>query len=670
MTGVYRAIALSQLKRFCSLDVDRTQDESTVTTALKERATQLYSLYQHSLQLSSGSLEPTERGVGDPLLVLVCHTLYEVFERTQQRGHLVDAICVLERALAHDSKHNFQFKLLLVRLYCHPTIGCISRAFQVFKSLDVKQIQLDTLSHLIVSDCVRYAQWQPAIDLTKRALNFHHMQRDEEPEQTSRAYIEETYTQVLEFQELQRRLDNSHMKAVCEAELNHLTGVMAASKELDSLRNLLLTGSYALSFSDYATTAAEEAEQQLQACVANEDYSVLFTHEPEGASLATRLNRPAQSLSASSFALPFDELLAKGEGEETYQIDTASRHFLRFRRCVARMLWSFMMEGPNTDTTTPINTDVNRLRGDLLEYKQQLEAMQHATIATSTAAAATATASPQSDTQHPLANLQSFDDYLWNAGFLVLETSCSVVETSERSRVWLEEEGKEEEQTKLEQLQQQWAQVQRSFTALTSLLNHLKAHLSPSAPTAEDVSIDPRQVTELAAFLAHTGHWLVVCLQVWAERVPTKRTLKKSKKSAKTKEVDMQAMQTLETVRESLRGVIWTTKSCYQQVKAWCERVLERPEPLPVDPEAQVFEKASDEEGGGSQQQATTQEAARVSLSVNFGHSSLFEELKADQGYASNLVLARVEMSLRASVETLGKNCSEALHILTKVAGV
>jgi hypothetical protein len=39
------------------------------------------------------------------------------------RDYLIDALVLLEIVLKHHSKFNFQLKLLLIRLYCHPVIG-------------------------------------------------------------------------------------------------------------------------------------------------------------------------------------------------------------------------------------------------------------------------------------------------------------------------------------------------------------------------------------------------------------------------------------------------------------------------------------------------------------------------------------------------------------------
>ena len=70
-----------------------------------------------SLHISIGTaLEKTERQFGDDYVTLLVHFLMDCQERTGQDRFLFQAILTLELALER-SKSNFQFKLLLIRIY-------------------------------------------------------------------------------------------------------------------------------------------------------------------------------------------------------------------------------------------------------------------------------------------------------------------------------------------------------------------------------------------------------------------------------------------------------------------------------------------------------------------------------------------------------------------------
>jgi N-terminal acetyltransferase B complex non-catalytic subunit len=62
-------------------------------------------------------------------------------------SYILQAAALLEYALTH-SKPNFQMSLLLTRLYQY--LGCGSMAMHAYQRLGLKQIQLDTLSYVLM----------------------------------------------------------------------------------------------------------------------------------------------------------------------------------------------------------------------------------------------------------------------------------------------------------------------------------------------------------------------------------------------------------------------------------------------------------------------------------------------------------------------------------------
>lgn len=77
---------------------------------------QLAKEYGNSLFLDD-HLNITDKQYGDDLLILSVHALINTFFIGNDQNYLIQAILLLELGIVH-SKYNFQFKLLLVRLYC------------------------------------------------------------------------------------------------------------------------------------------------------------------------------------------------------------------------------------------------------------------------------------------------------------------------------------------------------------------------------------------------------------------------------------------------------------------------------------------------------------------------------------------------------------------------
>jgi len=71
----------------------------------------------------------------------------QAYSLNKEVSYILQAIILLEYAWSH-SKSNFQLSLLLVRLYTF--LGCGSQAMKAFQHLALKQIQLDTLSYILL----------------------------------------------------------------------------------------------------------------------------------------------------------------------------------------------------------------------------------------------------------------------------------------------------------------------------------------------------------------------------------------------------------------------------------------------------------------------------------------------------------------------------------------
>jgi N-terminal acetyltransferase B complex non-catalytic subunit len=75
----------------------------------------LWKEYQDALPLGK-DLEKTEMQYGDEFIILASHILLDLYREHKQVTILIQAISLLEAALIK-SIHNFQIKLILVRMY-------------------------------------------------------------------------------------------------------------------------------------------------------------------------------------------------------------------------------------------------------------------------------------------------------------------------------------------------------------------------------------------------------------------------------------------------------------------------------------------------------------------------------------------------------------------------
>lgn len=116
---------------------------------LSELPSLLADRYQNALV---EDLEPTERQDGDDYLILTIHALLPAScdnpdNRYSNTFAILQSIVVLEAGLTQ-SPFNFQFKLLLIRLYIE--IGAMDRVIEIWESLQVKHIQMSTLAHIVL----------------------------------------------------------------------------------------------------------------------------------------------------------------------------------------------------------------------------------------------------------------------------------------------------------------------------------------------------------------------------------------------------------------------------------------------------------------------------------------------------------------------------------------
>ena len=155
--NLQRTINVVKLLRH-NLPETQVSEESEVS-----RADKCLELYLEGLKLGK-DLPKSELQPADDLIVLYAHTLVNAWKISGDECHLYKAAVALEVALTY-SQQAYQIRLTLIRIYQllgnfpHACLdspltnetGAPSSALEHYRGLNLKQIQNDTLSYLVLS---------------------------------------------------------------------------------------------------------------------------------------------------------------------------------------------------------------------------------------------------------------------------------------------------------------------------------------------------------------------------------------------------------------------------------------------------------------------------------------------------------------------------------------
>ncbi|KAF8625781.1 hypothetical protein AX15_005171 [Amanita polypyramis BW_CC] len=166
------------------------------------------------LDLPSSELQPA-----DDLAILAGNSLVILWRLTNDEGYLFRAVSLLEFALTK-SRQSFQSRLVLIRLY--RLLGAPSLAMEHYRALHVKQVQHDTLSHLVLSRASTFSLSSIG-DLTLaseclEATQIYLSNSQETGDYIVRAFTTEKYSQIPEFIAFEERLESSLQRDMVKME--------------------------------------------------------------------------------------------------------------------------------------------------------------------------------------------------------------------------------------------------------------------------------------------------------------------------------------------------------------------------------------------------------------------------------------------------------------------
>ena len=212
-------LTLPQLRRYIGLSQFRLGCGATATLTLGARrdlATEFMHVYFRSRPLSA-SLDSRERGHADNLPLMGAQLL---LPRAQPDWFacggasvtawpvpaLLQATLMLRIAL-DAAPHNFQ--LMLALLHCLEALGAGSMALELYKRCDIKQIQHETLSYVVLPALAQLGASDAADEALAAVRRFEQQGLSELPEQLLLAFRKSNYPQALEFVAFERSVRRS-----------------------------------------------------------------------------------------------------------------------------------------------------------------------------------------------------------------------------------------------------------------------------------------------------------------------------------------------------------------------------------------------------------------------------------------------------------------------------
>ncbi|PVH88261.1 hypothetical protein DL98DRAFT_508974 [Cadophora sp. DSE1049] len=199
-------------------------------------------------------LPSTDRHPADDFSVLAAMALIKlalaesgdssVSINSRRTSYLLQAAVLLEVASV-PSRSNFQISLMLVRLYCY--LGCGSLAMRAFERLSLKQVQLDTLSYVILDRISTFhphpfAQLPNGSDKTRTPLEQLQKQRKLYKSAEEHAiknvwlsFKHSSYNSVFEIKEVQDSLSRSLARVMYVAESTKVARLLEPKRPLSEI---------------------------------------------------------------------------------------------------------------------------------------------------------------------------------------------------------------------------------------------------------------------------------------------------------------------------------------------------------------------------------------------------------------------------------------------------
>ncbi|TKA54938.1 hypothetical protein B0A53_02411 [Rhodotorula sp. CCFEE 5036] len=230
-----------------------------------QNALEFTQLYFDALPLGK-DLPPTELQPADDFALLAGQAWVSAFEQSGKsltlildsgtRHYLEHALALFEHVLLK-SKYKYQIRILAINLL--RLLGAPSLSVTHYRVFGVKNVQFDTLSHLMVARGSTFAITGPkqagVSGETASAMGWHGSGQTEAREMVVRAFTNEAYQKVEDFFEFKQHLQLSLQQSLITVEalrMSLLKGTLdAASAELSACRLDQMVANAPGSFADH-----------------------------------------------------------------------------------------------------------------------------------------------------------------------------------------------------------------------------------------------------------------------------------------------------------------------------------------------------------------------------------------------------------------------------------
>ncbi|KAJ2799771.1 mitochondrial distribution and morphology [Coemansia guatemalensis] len=182
-------------------------------------------------------------------------------KRDELASALFKAACVLEAAIQHNGE-SFLLRLYSIRVYIY--LSCYERAKSNYEVLNIKNIQHDTLGHLLFGQGMALGCFVSDLELCYDGVAFYDQSRSKIPREIEKVYYEGTYSNVKDFLEFQDNLSRS-----VQHECTHRHALRGEAFEHGSDKGILAK------WREADVTSIKHTEKTLNALHDNRDVSVM-----------------------------------------------------------------------------------------------------------------------------------------------------------------------------------------------------------------------------------------------------------------------------------------------------------------------------------------------------------------------------------------------------------
>ncbi|KAG8371530.1 hypothetical protein BUALT_Bualt13G0097500 [Buddleja alternifolia] len=169
------------------------------------------------MKLDCLSLAALTRGFAVIDIAIACNEATLIAARKES---VIITIIILRKLLLvflrRSTGYVSQYKILLLHLYSY--WSCLPLAYERYKSLDVKNILLETVSHHILPQMLASPMWADLNDLLRDYLKFMDDHFRESADLTFLAYRHRNYSKVVEFVQFKERLQRSSQYLMAKIE--------------------------------------------------------------------------------------------------------------------------------------------------------------------------------------------------------------------------------------------------------------------------------------------------------------------------------------------------------------------------------------------------------------------------------------------------------------------